>query len=286
MLTDRRRPTRWSRPRSSRSCSIRCCTARSGRSSDGRRGRPRLLARCSTADAAGRRRRAARPRRAADPAHRAVVVGYGPTGRTVVRLLRDNGIAPTVDRAEHGHRAARCARTAWTPSTATRRGRTTLEAAGVARAGSLILTSAGMANSAEVIRAARELNPTLRVLARAGLPARRRRRCSAPAPHASSPARAKWRWPSSRTSSSGWARRRSRSIASGRGLTTSCRAGVESLPRLSPARELCSTRETSSGVMVRPELVHAFVPFAFWPFAFWQRCSSASLLFQVCQFHR
>ena len=34
--------------------------------------------------------------RLADPDHRAVVIGYGPTGRTVVRLLRDNGIAPTV----------------------------------------------------------------------------------------------------------------------------------------------------------------------------------------------
>ena len=31
-----------------------------------------------------------------DPAHRAVVIGYGPTGRTVVRLLRENQIAPTV----------------------------------------------------------------------------------------------------------------------------------------------------------------------------------------------
>jgi CPA2 family monovalent cation:H+ antiporter-2 len=43
----------------------------------------------------------------------------------------------------------------------------TLEAAGVARAGTLILGSAGMANSAEVIRAARALNPHVRVLARA-----------------------------------------------------------------------------------------------------------------------
>ena len=34
--------------------------------------------------------------RATDPGHRAVVIGFGPTGRTVVRLLRDNGIVPTV----------------------------------------------------------------------------------------------------------------------------------------------------------------------------------------------
>ena len=43
----------------------------------------------------------------------------------------------------------------------------TLTAAGVRSAGSLILTSAGMAHGSEVIRAARELNPTIRVLARA-----------------------------------------------------------------------------------------------------------------------
>jgi len=30
------------------------------------------------------------------PSHRAVVVGYGPVGQTVTRLLRDNGIEPTV----------------------------------------------------------------------------------------------------------------------------------------------------------------------------------------------
>jgi CPA2 family monovalent cation:H+ antiporter-2 len=43
----------------------------------------------------------------------------------------------------------------------------TLEAAGIAKAGSLILGSAGMANSADVTRTARQLNPRIRVLARA-----------------------------------------------------------------------------------------------------------------------
>jgi K+:H+ antiporter len=43
----------------------------------------------------------------------------------------------------------------------------TLEAAGITKAGSLILGSAGMANSVDVIRTARELNPHVRVLARA-----------------------------------------------------------------------------------------------------------------------
>ena len=45
--------------------------------------------------------------------------------------------------------------------------RDTLEAAGVENANTLILTSAGMGNAADVIRMAKELNPKIRVLARA-----------------------------------------------------------------------------------------------------------------------
>jgi CPA2 family monovalent cation:H+ antiporter-2 len=44
--------------------------------------------------------------------------------------------------------------------------RDTLVGAGVPNSGSLILTSAGMGNSSEVIRMARELNPSIQVLAR------------------------------------------------------------------------------------------------------------------------
>jgi monovalent cation:H+ antiporter-2, CPA2 family len=101
-----------------------------------------------------------------DPGQRAVVVGFGPTGRTVVRLLCDNDIAPTVIelnmeavRAMRGDHVDAIYGDATRPET--------LEAAGIARAGSLILGSAGMTNSAEVIRAARRLNPRVRVLARA-----------------------------------------------------------------------------------------------------------------------
>jgi CPA2 family monovalent cation:H+ antiporter-2 len=109
---------------------------------------------------------ASHPDRRIDPHHRAVVIGFGPTGRTVVRLLRDNDIAPTV--IELNMDAVRALRDEGVDAIygdATRR--ETLEAAGVARAGSLILGSAGMTHSAEVIRTARALNPDLRVLARA-----------------------------------------------------------------------------------------------------------------------
>ena len=104
--------------------------------------------------------------RTADASHRAVVIGFGPTGRTVVRLLRDNGIVPTV--IELNMDVVRALREDGIDAIygdATRP--ETLEAAGVARAGILILGSAGMANSTEVIRTARTLNPGVRVLARA-----------------------------------------------------------------------------------------------------------------------
>jgi K+:H+ antiporter len=107
-----------------------------------------------------------RQARATDPGHRAVVIGHGPTGRTVVRLLRESGIEPTV--VEFNIDTVRALKQEGIDAVygdATRVD--TLTAAGVPAAGNLILTSAGMANSAEVIRAARDLNPGVRVLARA-----------------------------------------------------------------------------------------------------------------------
>jgi CPA2 family monovalent cation:H+ antiporter-2 len=98
-------------------------------------------------------------------AHRAVVVGYGPTGRTVARLLKDNGIEPTViDLNIDTVRALRQDGFDAVYGDATHPG--TLTAAGLATADSLILTSAGMPNSTEVIKTAREANPEIRVLAR------------------------------------------------------------------------------------------------------------------------
>ena len=109
---------------------------------------------------------AQRPGRSTDKRRRAVVVGYGPTGRTVVRLLRDNGIEPTV--IELNMDTVRQLRHDGIDAVygdVTQRD--TLEGAGVANADTLILTSAGMGSASEVIRMAREMNPSIQVLARA-----------------------------------------------------------------------------------------------------------------------
>jgi CPA2 family monovalent cation:H+ antiporter-2 len=129
------------------------------------RERPRLWARLNRESSISSDLKASHVERAVDPMRRAVVIGFGPTGRTVVRLLRDNDIAPTV--IELNMDAVRALREDGIDAIygdATRL--ETLEAAGVARAGSIVLGSAGMANSAEVIRTARGLNPHVRVLAR------------------------------------------------------------------------------------------------------------------------
>jgi CPA2 family monovalent cation:H+ antiporter-2 len=100
------------------------------------------------------------------PNHRAVVVGYGPVGQTVTRLLCENGIVPTV--IELNRDAVHRLRTAGVAAIyGDASHRETLEEARVDRAGSLILSAAGMHASAEIIRLARELNPTIRILARA-----------------------------------------------------------------------------------------------------------------------
>ena len=102
------------------------------------------------------------------PSHRAVVVGYGPTGRTVTRLLTENGIVPTV--IELNMESVRELREAGVDAVygdATRP--ETLQAAGVHGAGTLILTSAGMSYSEEVIRA-RPRDQSIRLRSGANVP--------------------------------------------------------------------------------------------------------------------
>ena len=98
--------------------------------------------------------------------HRAVIVGYGPVGRTVARLLRDNAIEPVI--VELNLETVRRVREeGLTAVYGDARQRDVLQAAGVAQAGSLILSASTISGADELIRLARELNPTVSVLARA-----------------------------------------------------------------------------------------------------------------------
>jgi K+:H+ antiporter len=97
--------------------------------------------------------------------YRAVVVGFGPVGRTLVRLLKENEVEPTV--VELNFDAVQQARgqgVAGVYGDATRQ--EILAAAGAAESGTLVLSASNLSGSAEVIRLARQLNPKIRVLAR------------------------------------------------------------------------------------------------------------------------
>jgi monovalent cation:H+ antiporter-2, CPA2 family len=102
---------------------------------------------------------------AVDPAHRAVVVGYGPVGRTVSRLLKENGIEPTVIELNIDTvQKLRAEGTAAVYGDAAHAD--TLVQAGVGSAGSFILTSSGMQGSEEAIKLVKQINPDICVLAR------------------------------------------------------------------------------------------------------------------------
>ncbi|HVX11963.1 MAG TPA: cation:proton antiporter [Pirellulales bacterium] len=99
------------------------------------------------------------------PEHRAIVIGYGPVGRTLTRLLSENDIEPVVVELNIDTvRAIREQGIAAVYGDATRP--ETLTAAQVDSAGTLLLSAAGLENGAEIIRIARQLNPRIRVLAR------------------------------------------------------------------------------------------------------------------------
>ncbi len=100
-----------------------------------------------------------------EPEDRAVVIGYGPTGRTATRLLRDNGIAPTV--IELNMETVRELRqTGISAVYGDARDPETLIISGIRHAGTLIASGSDVATR-EAIRAARDLNPEVHIFARA-----------------------------------------------------------------------------------------------------------------------
>jgi monovalent cation:H+ antiporter-2, CPA2 family len=97
--------------------------------------------------------------------HRAVIIGYGPVGRTLARLLSENGISPTVIELNHN-----------TLSTIRQDGFSgvlgdathpqTLRHANIENCSSLILSASSIQGAEELIRVARELNPEINILVR------------------------------------------------------------------------------------------------------------------------
>jgi monovalent cation:H+ antiporter-2, CPA2 family len=101
----------------------------------------------------------------ADVAHRAIVIGYGPTGQTLVRLLRENRIEPTI--VEFNVDTVRSLRDQGIDAVYGDASlRDTLTAAGAEKAGNLILSTDVGANGEEIIRVAREMNAKIHVVAR------------------------------------------------------------------------------------------------------------------------
>ena len=104
-----------------------------------------------------------KPANTVAPAHRAVVVGYGPVGKLVVELLSESGLEPTV--IELNHETVNELREAGIAAVYGDASQfEILERAGARDSGSLVFTAPSEPHA--VIRAAKELNPNLRILAR------------------------------------------------------------------------------------------------------------------------
>ncbi len=97
--------------------------------------------------------------------HRSIIVGYGPVGKIVTRILQQNNIEPIIiemnlNTVRQLH--ANGIRAVYGDAGAVQ----TLRGAEIETAEAMILSSDGLRSVADVIRQARELNPKLRILAR------------------------------------------------------------------------------------------------------------------------
>jgi CPA2 family monovalent cation:H+ antiporter-2 len=98
-----------------------------------------------------------------DPVNRTVIVGYGPIGQMVGRLLREEGVQPVlVEMNVDTARRLRNEGYAVVYGDATRP--EVLEAAGIRTARALVISGPTAEQRAEIIRLARKMNPNIRVL--------------------------------------------------------------------------------------------------------------------------
>jgi CPA2 family monovalent cation:H+ antiporter-2 len=99
------------------------------------------------------------------PAHgrHAILVGHGPVGRTLARLLRENGVRPVIIEQNEAT-VATLAQSGVQAIHGDAADPAVLERAGVRQAGSLVFAASG--SPGRVVEAARTLNPALLILAR------------------------------------------------------------------------------------------------------------------------
>jgi CPA2 family monovalent cation:H+ antiporter-2 len=96
---------------------------------------------------------------------RTVVVGYGPVGRTAARLLKENGISPTI--IEMNPRSLEAIRSDGHRVVLGDASHVeTLKHAGVESALSLILSASSIEHASNVIRMAKLLNPEIKIIVR------------------------------------------------------------------------------------------------------------------------
>jgi CPA2 family monovalent cation:H+ antiporter-2 len=106
-----------------------------------------------------------RTRRGHLPRHKAVIVGHGPVGRTLQRLLRANRFDPVV--IELNHVTVRRLNDEGTSAIyGDAIHREILESAGLEHSVAFFLTSSSMAGASEAIRLAREINPKILIVVR------------------------------------------------------------------------------------------------------------------------
>jgi CPA2 family monovalent cation:H+ antiporter-2 len=101
-----------------------------------------------------------------DERDRAIIVGYGPTGQVLEKILSENGLETCViDLNLDAVRglSRRGARAVYGDATSAG----VLNSAGLERAAALFLTSAALEGTGDLIRASKELNPDIRIFARA-----------------------------------------------------------------------------------------------------------------------
>jgi monovalent cation:H+ antiporter-2, CPA2 family len=100
----------------------------------------------------------------ASRAHAAVVVGYGPVGQTVTRVLRENGVLPTV--IELNHETVRALQRQGISAVYGDASQPAiLEHAGIRSADTLVFAASGSPPEA-IVQTARQMNPDVRIIAR------------------------------------------------------------------------------------------------------------------------